>query len=212
VADYPFTTLTPHLGVVSVGKYRSFVVADVPGLIEGASEGAGLGIRFLKHLTRTRLLLHLVDVAPLDASDPVSNARAITRELQRFSPTLAARERWLLINKIDVVAPAEREALVRRIVTGLDWKGPVFALSAVSGEGTAQLCAAIMEYLEQLREREQQDPELVDREHEQQRQMQREARERIAAVREQRRAASDDDADKNGDDDDGVEIVYMRED
>jgi GTP-binding protein len=214
VADYPFTTLTPNLGVVTVGKYRSFVVADVPGLIEGASEGAGLGIRFLKHLTRTRLLLHLVDVEPLDGSDAVDNAQSIIRELERFSPTLAGRERWLVINKIDLLEPEEREAEIARIVAGLDWRGRVFAVSAVDGDGTAELCEAIMEQLEQVREAESNDPELVVREHAEQQQMQSEARERISALREQKRTAMDDveGGEEDDDDDDGVEVVYVRED
>ncbi len=210
VADYPFTTLTPNLGVVTVGKYRSFVVADVPGLIEGASEGAGLGIRFLKHLTRTRLLLHLVDIAPVDGSDAVANAQAIIRELERFSPTLAARERWLVVNKIDLLQPEEREAEVARIVAGLDWTGRVFAVSAANGEGTGELCEAIMAQLEQVREAEQNDPELLRQEQVEQQQMQCEARERIAALREQTRGAADDHGDD--DDDDGVEVVYVNED
>jgi GTP-binding protein len=213
VADYPFTTLTPNLGVVTVGKYRSFVVADVPGLIEGASEGAGLGIRFLKHLTRTRLLLHLVDIEPIDGSDAVDNAHSIIRELQRFSPTLAGRERWLVINKIDLLEPEERETEIARIVASLDWKGMVFAVSAVSGEGTSELCEAIMEQLERVRELEASDPELAVREHAEQQQMQSEARERIAALREQKRTAVDDlDDDDDDDDDDGVEVVYVSED
>ncbi len=210
VADYPFTTLTPNLGVVTVGKYRSFVVADVPGLIEGASDGAGLGIRFLKHLTRTRLLLHLVDIQPIDGSDAVENAHSIIRELERFSPTLAARQRWLVINKIDLLEPAERAAEIARIVDGLDWKGRVFAVSAVNGEGTGELCEAIMEQLEQVREAEENDPDLGLQEQAEQQRMQREARERIAALREQKRGAAVDHEDD--DDDDGVEVVYVNED
>ena len=150
VADYPFTTLYPNLGVVSLGPDRSFVVADVPGLIEGAAEGAGLGIRFLRHLSRTSLLLHLVDVAPMDeSSDPVANARAITAELERFSPELAARERWLVLNKIDLLAPDVREAHCDALVRRLGYTGPVYHTSAVSGEGCRELCQAIMKYLEE---------------------------------------------------------------
>ncbi len=210
VADYPFTTLIPNLGVVTVGKYRSFVVADVPGLIEGASEGAGLGIRFLKHLTRTRLLLHLVDIQPIDGTDAVANARSIMRELELFSPTLAARERWLVLNKIDLLQRKQREAEIARIVSGLDWQGRVFAVSAANGEGTGELCEAIMEHLEQVREAEQNDPQLLLREQAEQQKMQGEARQRIAALREQRRAAADEH--KEDDDDDGVEVVYVNED
>lgn len=123
VADYPFTTLVPNLGVVSVGRYKSFVVADIPGLIEGAAEGAGLGIRFLKHLARTRILLHLVDMAPLDESDPADAAEVIVRELGRFSPALTERERWLVLNKMDqILDPAEREARKQAVIERLGWK------------------------------------------------------------------------------------------
>ena len=150
VADYPFTTLYPNLGVVSLGPDRSFVVADVPGLIEGAAEGAGLGIRFLKHLSRTSLLLHLVDVAPMDeSSDPVANARAIVSELGRFSPELAATDRWLVLNKIDLLAPDAREDHCQALVRRLEYAGPVYHVSAVSGEGCRELCQAIMNYLEE---------------------------------------------------------------
>ena len=151
VADYPFTTLHPNLGVVSVGQHRSFVMADVPGLIEGAADGAGLGIRFLKHLQRTRLLLHLVDVAPYEGSgDPVQDAKAIVNELEKFSPELAARERWLVLNKLDLLPPEDREARCQAIVEGLQWKGPVFRISGLSGEGTKELCQKIMERLEEI--------------------------------------------------------------
>ncbi len=150
VADYPFTTLYPNLGVVSLGPDRSFVVADVPGLIEGAAEGAGLGIRFLKHLSRTRLLLHLVDVAPMDeSSDPVASARAIVAELERFSPELAGRDRWLVLNKIDLLAPDARVAHCDALVQRLGYTGPVYDVSALSGEGCRELCQAIMNYLEE---------------------------------------------------------------
>ena len=150
VADYPFTTLHPNLGVVSVGEHRSFVMADVPGLIEGAAEGAGLGIQFLKHLQRTRLLLHLVDVTPPADTDPVAGARAIAHELEKFSPELAARERWLVLNKIDLLPPSERDSCCRTIVEGLHWQGPVFRISGLSGEGTRELCQKIMQRLESL--------------------------------------------------------------
>src|SRR6187402_2816596 len=126
VADYPFTTLIPNLGVVKVQQYRSFVIADIPGLIEGASEGAGLGVRFLKHLTRCRLLLHAVDMAPVDESNPVENVRAIARELQKFSPTLAGRDRWLVLNKIDLLDPEEVDARCQAVIDELQWTGPVF--------------------------------------------------------------------------------------
>ena len=150
VADYPFTTLHPNLGVVSVGEHRSFVMADVPGLIEGAAEGAGLGIQFLKHLQRTRLLLHLVDVASPADHDPVAGARAIVHELEKFSPELAARERWLVLNKIDLLPPGEREPRCRAIVEDLHWQAPVFRISGLSGEGTRELCHKIMRRLDEL--------------------------------------------------------------
>jgi GTP-binding protein len=151
VADYPFTTLHPHLGVVRVGPERSFVMADVPGLIEGAAEGAGLGIRFLKHLARTRILLHLVDVAPADpAAEPVTAVKALAAELKKFSAELARRERWLVLNKIDLLAPEEREPRVKEIVKGLRWKGPVLTVSAATGEGCEALAARLMERLEAL--------------------------------------------------------------
>lgn len=210
VADYPFTTLTPNLGVVTVGKFRSFVVADVPGLIEGASQGAGLGIRFLRHLTRTRLLLHLVDVAPVDGSDVVVNARAIQAELENFSPTLAARPRWLVLNKADLLAQDERDAIVKNVQAQLAWTGPTFLISAVTGQGTAELCEAIMTHLEQVREREEEEPELAVREREEQAAMQDEARQRVAALRQQQRTARSEEQDD--DDDDDVEVIYVPED
>lgn len=149
VADYPFTTLHPNLGVVSVSLHRSFVMADIPGLIEGAAEGQGLGIRFLKHVQRTRLLLHLVDAVPPDGHDPAEDVRAIVRELEKFSPELAARERWLVLNKMDLLPPAERLARSQAIASALDWKGPVFSISGLAGEGTRELCQQIMQKLEQ---------------------------------------------------------------
>lgn len=150
VADYPFTTLHPNLGVVSVGPTRSFMMADIPGLIEGAAEGAGLGIQFLKHLQRTRLLLHVVDAAPFEGTgDPVEDAKTIVRELKKFSPELAGRERWLVLNKLDLLPEEERETRCAEIVKRLRWKGPVFRISAIKREGTEQLCYAIMDYLEQ---------------------------------------------------------------
>ena len=149
VADYPFTTLHPNLGVVSVGRLQSFVMADIPGLIEGAAEGAGLGIRFLKHIQRTRLLLHLVDIAPLDSdSDPVDAFRAIETELGKFSGDLVDKARWLVINKIDLLPEDNREAAQDRLVRELDWQGPVFRVSAETGEGTEQLGQAVMQWLE----------------------------------------------------------------
>jgi len=151
VADYPFTTLHPNLGVVRVGEHRSFVMADIPGLIEGAADGAGLGIQFLKHLQRTGVLLHLVDIAPPDpAADPVRDARAIAAELKKFSADLAQKERWLVLNKIDQLPADEADKLCKDIVRRLRWKGRVFKISGLAREGTDGLCQAIMTRLEEL--------------------------------------------------------------
>lgn len=150
VADYPFTTLHPHLGVVDVGGHQSFVIADIPGLIEGAAEGAGLGVQFLKHLSRTRLLLHVIDAMPGDPDqDPVADVRAVERELSGFSPALAAMERWLVVNKLDLLDDAAQREWVDAIVRDLNWSGPVFAISALSGQGTRALCQAIMRWLDE---------------------------------------------------------------
>jgi GTP-binding protein len=155
VADYPFTTLHPNLGVVSVGEHRSFVMADIPGLIEGAAEGAGLGIRFLRHLQRTRLLLHLVDIAPLEPdADPVKDARAIVAELKKFSKDLAAKPRWLVLNKRDLVAPDEVEQRAREIVRRLRFRGPHFLISGATGQGTRELMQAVMRFLEERTQHE----------------------------------------------------------
>lgn len=154
VADYPFTTLYPHLGVVRVEAERSFVLADIPGLIEGASQGAGLGTRFLRHLARTRLLLHVVDIAPVDEHDAAGDVRTVAAELAAFSPDLAGRPRWLVLNKIDALDEAERSARRRRIVEALGWEAPVFEISAVSGEGCGHLCRRVMEFLDDQDEAE----------------------------------------------------------
>jgi len=143
VADYPFTTLHPNLGVVRAGPSRSFVVADIPGLIEGAAEGAGLGHHFLRHLQRTRLLWHVIDVAPLDDSvDPVAQARVVLSELRKYDETLYRKPRWLVLNKIDLIAGENRELLVRDVCRRLRWKGPVFVVSAVAREGLKPLIEA----------------------------------------------------------------------
>src|SRR5579862_7032956 len=150
VADYPFTTLYPNLGVVSAGDQRSFVMADIPGLIEGAAEGAGLGIRFLKHLQRTRVLLHLVDIAPPDpGADPVKDARTIVAELKKFAADLAHKERWLAINKTDLLEPREAASRAKEIVRRLRWKGPVFLISGATGAGCEELKQAVMRHLEE---------------------------------------------------------------
>lgn len=153
VADYPFTTLHPHLGVVSVGPLQSFLIADVPGLIEGAAEGAGLGIQFLKHLQRTRLLLHLVDIAPIDTeAGPAASFRAIEKELGKYSADLADKPRWLVLNKIDLLNSEQRAVAKINLLDELEWTGPVYEVSAVSGEGTDRLARGVMQFLEQLAE------------------------------------------------------------
>lgn len=203
VADYPFTTLVPQLGVVRVDALRSFVLADVPGLIEGAADGAGLGVRFLKHLARNRVLLQLVDVAPPDGSDPARDAVVIDRELRRFSPTLAGRERWLVLNKIDLVDAEALRQRRQRIVAAMDWRGPVYEVAALAGRGTGRLCRDMMARLEARREAEAADPDFAAAEQATRRQIQAEARERIAALRASARAARRDD-----DDDLDVEVEY----
>jgi len=148
IADYPFTTLHPNLGVVRVGPERSFVVADIPGLIEGASEGAGLGHRFLRHLQRTRLLLHIVDIAPFDEGvDPVQQAKAIVAELKKYDPELHAKPRWLVLNKVDMLPAEEREARVKDFVKRLRYKGPVYVISALAREGLEPLVEGIWKHV-----------------------------------------------------------------
>ena len=149
VADYPFTTLHPNLGVVRVDVNRSFVVADIPGLIEGAAEGAGLGHQFLRHLARTRLLLHLVDMAPVDdAVDPVKEAKAIVKELRKYDEALWRKPRWLVLNKADMLEPGAREKAARRLLRGLGWKGKSFIISALTGEGCRELAFEVMSHLD----------------------------------------------------------------
>lgn len=217
VADYPFTTLVPSLGVVKVQTHRSFVVADIPGLIEGASDGAGLGIRFLKHLTRCRILIHLVDVNPIDESSPVESARAIVDEINKFSPTLAQRERWLVLNKCDTLSEGEVAEVERQIREELNWVGPIYKIAAISNTGTAQLCEKLLGHLEVLWQKERDNEELAEQEHEVQLQMQQEARERIALLQQRHRAAKaaakgralDNDDDDDEDDDHEMEIHYV---
>ena len=152
VADYPFTTLHPHLGVVRVDYDRSFVIADIPGLIEGAAEGAGLGHQFLRHLARTRLLLHLVDIAPLDeTANPVRDARAVIEELKKYDEALYRKPRWLVLNKLDLLAPSERANKCRQFLSDFGWEEKSFIISALTGEGCKELIFAVMQYLEQNR-------------------------------------------------------------
>ena len=152
IADYPFTTLHPNLGVVRVGQLQSFVMADIPGLIEGASEGAGLGIQFLRHLQRTGLLLHLVDIAPIDGSDPATVVKAISNELGKFSDDLADKPRWLVINKIDLLNAEDLEVAREKLLSDLDWKGSVFEVSAATGKGTEALAQSVLRGLESIGE------------------------------------------------------------
>ena len=147
IADYPLTTLHPKLGVVRVGPEKSFVVADIPGLIEGAAEGAGLGHQFLRHLQRTELLLHLVDLAPFDDVDPVQQARAIVEELRKYDEALHAKPRWVVLNKMDMVPPEDRAARVKDFVKRFKWKGPVFEISALARQGLDPLIHAIYDHV-----------------------------------------------------------------
>ena len=187
VADYPFTTLVPNLGVVSLGLERSFVMADIPGLIEGASEGAGLGFRFLKHLSRTRLLLHLIDAMPVDGSDPVANARSIIGELENFSPTLASKERWLVINKVDLMEADAVEELISALRSELDWKGEIHQISALSRIGCNDLCENLMASIEEHRQRLLDDEEYTALQLEREEAMAFEIRRSIESSRQARR-------------------------
>ena len=155
VADYPFTTLVPSLGVVRMDHEQSFVVADIPGLIEGASDGAGLGIRFLKHLERCRVLIHLIDIAPIDESDPIENAKIIIQELGNYSETLAKKPRWLVFNKMDILGKEETEQRAKKIAEALNWQDKIYFISAINREGVKPLCWDLMTYLnEHPREKE----------------------------------------------------------
>ncbi|MEO1849370.1 MAG: Obg family GTPase CgtA [Psychrobacter sp.] len=214
VADYPFTTLVPNLGVVDIGRHRSFVMADIPGLIEGASEGAGLGIRFLKHVARTRRLLHLVDVKPIDGSDPVENARVILNELERFSPELANLPQILVLNKIDQVNDEDLNALCTHIVAELGWTGMVFRTATLTGEGVDAVKYHLMNDIELEREREIEDPMFAEAQKERFERLEAEVRLNTEAQREAYRAARK--AAREGldlsdldDDDDGVEVMYV---
>jgi len=219
VADYPFTTLIPNLGVVSVAKHKSFVIADIPGLIEGASEGAGLGIRFLKHLVRTRILLHIVDMNPYDGSKPADNAQVIISELEKFSPELAKRERWLLLNKVDLVPEDEREARCKEVIEQLNWEGPVYEISAISNLGTQQVAFDIMSFLDERALAAEENPELIEQEEQHRAVVEEEARSRMEelaqkraderAARKAAKLAAEEEADD--DDDEGPEFIYTNE-
>ena len=219
VADYPFTTLVPNLGVVSIGRYKSFVIADIPGVIEGAAEGAGLGIRFLKHLTRTRLLLHIVDLAPIDNTDPAQDAQIIADEIEAFSPSLAERDRWLVLNKVDQLLDDEREERKQAVIKQLGWTGPVFMISALDGEGTKELAQAMMRYLEERDLRIAEDKEYAEYLIDLDQRIEDEGRARLQELddkRALRRAgvksiedAEDDFDEDDEDDEDGAEIIYV---
>ena len=220
VADYPFTTLVPNLGVVSIGRFKSFVIADIPGVIEGAAEGAGLGIRFLKHLTRTRLLLHIVDLAPIDDSDPAQAAQVIADEIERFSPSLAERDRWLVLNKVDQLLDDEREERKQAVIDQLGWTGPVFMISALDGEGTKELAQAMMRYLEERELRIGEDKEYAEYLVDLDQRIEDEGRARLQELddkRALRRAGvkaiedveDDDFDDEDEDDEGGAEIIYV---
>jgi GTPase len=211
VADYPFTTLVPNLGVVSVGEESSFVMADIPGLIEGASAGAGLGIRFLKHLARTRVLLHLVDVLPPDQSDPVEAAQVIINELERFSPVLSSRERWLVLNKMDLLPVDEQAAMRDHIVDSLGWEGQVFCISAVQRSGTRELSEALMEAITDQKRRLLEEEDYRLQEKRTQEQMEYEIRQSIERARELWRERKETGGTLDDDDNYDVEVEYVRD-
>ncbi|TPE49974.1 Obg family GTPase CgtA [Maribrevibacterium harenarium] len=212
VADYPFTTLVPNLGVVKVKRHQSFVIADIPGIIEGASEGAGLGIRFLKHLVRNRILLHVVDMAPWDEITPAQAAQIAVNELEQFSPTLAQRERWLVLNKIDMVPEAELEERCQSVIDALQWEGKTYRVAAISGEGTEILCLDLMTRLDEMRLILAEDDDAREQERQIRERIDEEGRERILALRSKRRHSPVDDEDEFDDDDDDydVEVEYVR--
>lgn len=206
VADYPFTTLVPSLGVVRMDNEKSFVVADIPGLIEGAAEGAGLGIRFLKHLERCRVLLHLIDICPIDESDPVENAKIIVSELEKYSEKLAEKPRWLVFNKVDILGAEESAIRAAEIAKAMGWEDKYYMISAVNHEGVKALCWDIMEFMEtQPRDmavtEDEKQPEKVEFMWDDYHKEQLEGTEDL-----------DDDWDDDWDDEDdeGVEIIYQK--
>ncbi|WP_342805341.1 Obg family GTPase CgtA [Alteromonas sp. M12] len=205
VADYPFTTLVPNLGVVRQDSQRSFVIADIPGLIEGAADGAGLGIRFLKHLERCRVLLHLIDLLPADESDPVENAKAIIAELDKYSPKLAAKPRWLVFNKIDLLLEEEAKEICDKIIEALDWDGPSFQISAFQKKNTDEVCREVMNYLDTL-------PNEMDSLEESEEEVNFKWDAYHSQTQQDDHLDDDDDDDFDDDDDDyDVEVVYTRE-
>lgn len=204
VADYPFTTLVPSLGVVRMDSHQSFVVADIPGLIEGAADGAGLGIQFLKHLERCRVLLHLIDIDPIDGSDPVENAKIIISELEKYSDKLAQKPRWLVFNKVDLLDADEAKQKAQAIVEALGWEGDYYMIAAINQEGVKKLCWDIMEFLKVTPREQDIATALV-------------AEEKVDFMwddyhKEQLENPDleDDDEDWDEEDDDGVEFIYQR--
>jgi GTP-binding protein len=212
VANYPFTTLVPNLGVVRTESHRSFVIADIPGIIEGASEGTGLGIRFLRHLARNRLLLHLVDMAPWDEQSAAQSACVAVSELEKFSPTLEAQPRWLVLNKLDLVPEEEQEERCQAVIDALGWTGPVYRVSALNKEGVQPLVQDIQAFLDQRALGIQEDPELLEVERNTRLQIDAEARECVEAMREAIRArrSGDDDWDDFDDDEFDVDVEWVR--
>lgn len=214
VADYPFTTMVPNLGVVDVGQLRSFVIADIPGVIAGAAEGAGLGTRFLKHLSRTHLLLHLVDMVPPDESDPVEAIETIIHELGKFSPALTLRERWLVLNKCDQLMEDEQQAVLDDVVERLEWEGPVYVISASERQGTDELAKDVMNWLDERTLRMQDDEEYAAEVRALDQQIEDEARAHIQALDDRKALRkqgllNDDDEDDDEDDEDGPEVFYV---
>ncbi|KDE39757.1 GTP-binding protein Obg [Nitrincola lacisaponensis] len=212
VADYPFTTLVPNLGVVRTDAHRSFVIADIPGIIEGAAEGAGLGIRFLKHLARNRVLLHIVDMAPWDDTTPAEAAVTAVRELTRFSQTLAQQPRWLVLNKLDLLPEDEQDAACQAVLDALEWQGPVYRISALNKSGLKPLIHELQNFLDARVEAIAEDPSLLEQEQQTRMVIDHEARENLARLRAEQRAKRDDDDwdDDFNDDDYDVEVEYVR--
>lgn len=211
VADYPFTTLLPNLGVVKVEQHKSFVIADIPGLVEGAAEGVGLGVRFLKHLVRTRLLLHIVDVYPVDQSDPAEQARILISELSQFSEALLNKPRWLVFNKIDLVDSEHLQAVKQKVIEALQWEGPVYDISALTGKGTTQLCQAIMLSLDEIAARLKNDEQFALEAEAQFELLEHEARSKVQELKTIYKEKRQADKDREGSDDDDydIEVVYQ---
>ena len=207
VADYPFTTMVPNLGVVRLDSERSFVIADIPGVIKGASDGAGLGMRFLKHLTRTKLILHLVDISPLDGSSPKHAVEEIERELEKFSSTLATEHRWLIVNKADLLSNDEHERVLKELIADLQWKGRFFLISGATGLGMELLCNSIYSHIDNLREKEESNPDYKRLVIENRKAIFREARDQINRIAELRREAK-----KNSESDEGsdIEVIFTK--